>query len=786
MHRAAPLLGYAAQTMGARVLAFRALAALIGASAGVGLFAPRDAAAGVEAFRSQHFLPSSNGRASIAYDAVAGKLSHFYEHPYRFPSAGVESRNFAYDAYPGVRVGGTGTAGTWLSAVTPALVEYVHGTGIVHVKRSVAGLDLDEYHFTPIGLAEQAAFMLLKVTRTSGSGTVDSYALYNFHLGSGGPTPGADAEQASYSASRDAFYEYGPAGLTIAYGSIGASSRHASTPSGPFAALNAGQDLANNAGTSSATSDVAVGFQSALGDLAVGASAWSGWFVTTGLDSDAQPVVDRVRSFIGARSAETLFTDELAAWQSWRTPAPSGAAPLEAAAFDQAQAVLRMAQVRASGKPDGQILASIAPGQWNIAWVRDMAYATVALARLGHVEEAKRAIRFQLAASASKYQDYVGKPYAISVVRYFGNGDEESDTDANGPNIEFDGFGLFLWALAETAQAAKDPSFVAEVLPRSETEVGDVLVSLQETATGLVSKDSSIWEVHWNGKEEHFAYTSLTAAKGLCALASLVESSGGDASLAKTYRDAGKRARDAVLAYMRAPSGAIAQSAEALARGKDFLDAAAVEAVNLGLVHAHGKTATATLDAMRAALVPPSGRGFFRNQKGGWYDSQEWIFVDLRTAHAMDAAGSADAAPLLAWNVAQASENFGLFAELHDRVTADYRGEVPMVGFGAGAFALTLLDRGKAIDPACGDFPDAPPDAETDGGVPDASTTTPPDAKGGSDADAGIATNTDAPASSGCGCALPGRAASARAGLFAVGALGALAAIARRNKRRRP
>ena len=770
--------------MGARIVALRVVVAA--AAAGVGVFVPTTAVAGVEAFRSQRFLPSSNGRASIAYDSVAGKLTHFYEHPYRFPSAGVESRNFAYDAYPGVRVGGAGTAGTWLTTVTPSLVEYVRGTGVVHVKRSAAGLDLDEYHFAPIGLAEQAAFMILKVTRTSGSGAVDSYALYNFHLGSGSPAPGADGEQSSYSASRDAFYEYGPAGLTIAYGSIGASSRHASTPSGPFAALNAGQDLANNAGTSSATSDVAVGFQSSLGDLAVGASAWSGWYVTTGLDSDAQPVVDRVRTFIGARSAETVLNDEIAAWQSWRAPAPAGASTLEAAAFDQAQAVLRMAQVRATGKPDGQILASLAPGQWNIAWVRDMAYATVALARLGHVEEAKRAIRFQLAATAGHYQDYVGKPYAISVVRYFGNGDEESDSNADGPNVEFDGFGLFLWALAETAQAAKDPSFVTEVLPRSETEVGDVLVSLQEATTGLIAKDSSIWEVHWNGKEEHFAYTSITAAKGLCALASLVESSGGDATLAKTYRAAGKRARDAIVSYMRAPSGAIAQSAEALARGKDFLDAAAVEAMNLGLVHPQGKTAKATLDAMRAALVPPSGRGFFRNQKGGWYDSQEWIFVDLRTAHAMDAAGASDAAPLLAWNVAQASENFGLFAELHDRVTADYRGEVPMVGFGAGAYTLTLLDRGKAIDPACGDFPDAPTEPTNDGGVPDGGgTAVPPDASSPNGADPGGNGAAVPGDDSGCGCALPGHAASTRAGGVAVVALAALARIARRRRGRR-
>ena len=57
--------------------------------------------------------------------------------------------------------------------------------------------------------------------------------------------------------------------------------------------------------------------------------------------------------------------------------------------------------------------------------------------------------------------------------------------------------------------------------------------------------------------------------------------------------------------------------------------------------------------------------------------------------------------------MAQAAENFGLFAELHDRVTADYRGEVPMVGFGAGAYVLALLDRGKPVEAACGEYADA-------------------------------------------------------------------------------
>ena len=151
--------------------------------------------------------------------------------------------------------------------------------------------------------------------------------------------------------------------------------------------------------------------------------------------------------------------------------------------------MLRMAQVTASDASDGQILAAIAPGQWNITWVRDMAYATVALARTGHAAEAKRALAFQMGATAGGYQTYVGAPYQISVVRYYGNGTEWSDSNQNGPNIEFDGFGLFLWALDEYVERSKDTASLQAWWPIVKSKVADVLVSLQESS-GLIAADS--------------------------------------------------------------------------------------------------------------------------------------------------------------------------------------------------------------------------------------------------------------------------------------------------------
>src|SRR4051812_7937876 len=157
---------------------------------GLGLMLVATTAGAVAPHRPVRHLPSSNGRAAIAYDTQTGRLTQFLEHPYRYPAAGRETRNFAFDSYPGVRVGG---AGTWLTAVTPSLIEYLPGTGIIHVVRSYMNVRFDEYHFTPMSLGEHASLMLVEATRESGAATpVDVYALFNYHLGSGGPTPGAD------------------------------------------------------------------------------------------------------------------------------------------------------------------------------------------------------------------------------------------------------------------------------------------------------------------------------------------------------------------------------------------------------------------------------------------------------------------------------------------------------------------------------------------------------------------------------------------------------------------
>lgn len=668
--------------------------------------------------KSQTALPTANGFGTVVYDATKLRVTSFLEHAYRYPSEGRETRNFAFDAYPGIRVG---TTSAWLTTVAPRGVEYVPRTGIVHISRTFSGVEIDEYVYQPMGLAENVGVTLVKVKRVSGAGVVHIYELSNFHLGAG-QIPSTNGEGAQWNAARDCFYEYGGSGAAFAHGAIGGSSRHGMTPDNPFLALTGGQDLSNN-DTTTVTSDIVPGIQKTLGDLAVGATAWAGFYSVLSPDNDAQSAADRVRTWVANRAPEDLFAAEVSNWNAWLTPPPAGLSPTESALEQQSQVILRMAQVKEPGKPAGQVLASLAPGKWNIAWVRDMAYSVAALARSGHTAEAKAALAFQLGADSSRYETYVKKKYKISVVRYYGEGREETDFDANGPNIEFDGFGLFLWTLDEYLRTSNDRAWATTVWPTVRDEIADVLVSLQEP-TGLIAPDSSIWEVHWNGKQRRFAYTTITAANGLCSAARVAEKLG-DADAAAKYRAAGQKARDALLRELRTPTGVLGQSVEALAAGSKWLDAATVEAINFGLVHPHKATADATMKALRAGLVPASGRGLMRSNQGGYYDSQEWVFVDLRTAVALDyVRDKVGSRSFLDFNVAQATENYLMFAELHDATTADYAGEVPMVGFGAGAYELATLALGKAIEPTCGAFADEPdlplpaPLPTTDAGPP--------------------------------------------------------------------
>ncbi|HEY3355408.1 MAG TPA: glycoside hydrolase family 15 protein [Polyangia bacterium] len=651
---------------------------------------------------SWHTLVSSNGHGSVGYDTTAHKATALLEHLYKQWNGTAWTRDMLYDTYLGLRTGGTGT---WLNTVTPVREEYLEQTGVIHVVHRQGTLRVDSYYYAPFELGRPALVMLGQVTNEgSAPATASLYTIHNYHVGNttvADPVnPDATGERVQYVGA--SYVESGPGGMFL-YRPLGAATHHGATPNNPWQALQSAADLGDTA-DSGVGSDRVAGFQKDF-TLAAGQSGWFGVVAAFDRSGDQTQLTTDVENAYGAKDAQAALAEALAGWQAWRTAPPAGLSPQETWVWRQSEAILRQGQVREpTDLSYGQIVASLPPGQWNIAWARDMSYAIVALARTGHLPEAKAALEFMLKAASNKYQSYVGAPYQVSVCRYFGRGEEESDLNADGLNIELDGFGLFLWALAEYAAAGGDTGLLNTYWATIRDRVGNVLAGLTDATTGLVKADSSIWEVHWNGKQKRYTYTSLTAARGLCAAAGLARSRG-EPTVADAWETAAAGIRDALRTKSVDGAKALASSYEELTAGSGYRDVASVEAVNWLLFNPAGAVAGATLASFDAHLDVASGHGYFRNDDGGWYDSQEWVWADLRVAQARRLAGSAAAADrLVGWVGAQALANHGMIAELYHPSTGDYEGEVPMVGYGAGAYLMALLDRESppAALPVCG------------------------------------------------------------------------------------
>ncbi len=613
------------------------------------------AASAVLPHRSFDSLTTGNGLLHAVYDGAQGKLVTFNEHPYASPAPGVQTRNLAYDAYFGVRAAGQAA---WLPTRPIDSLEYVNQSHVARAVQSLGPLRAETHVFAPFGLSAPAVVLLLHATNASRSTVADAaaYALLNFHLGTGAPNPAADAERIDWDANTNSYAETGPSGLTLHYLPLGGAVVHSASPA-PLLATGAEGGEFTTVDSSGVLNDASAGFQWTFGAMAAGEERYVGVLITLGSAADG-------RAFLAGRDGAALLQSELAALEAWRTPPPAGLSAAELRVYRQSEVVLRLAQSREAAPSAGQIVAALPPGQWSISWVRDQAYAMQALARMGHAAEASAAVDFWLAGRVGGYKRFVGADYSVSVVRYYGDGEEWSDSNGDGPNIEFDGFGLA--ALAGRAAG------------RSELDQAAAPLLTLIDSTNLISADSSIWEHHWNGKQRHFAYTSIAAAAGLCAAGRSAE------ALAL---------RDALAQKLVLPTGGLAGDLEELQSQAPARDAATVEAINFGLIDPKGPLSLATL-AELSKLRTAAGVGFMRNDDGGGYDSEEWVFIDLRSSDAYRRAGRlADADQLLAWVTQQADANHGLHAELYDANAADYTGAIPMVGFGAGAYVLALWDR---------------------------------------------------------------------------------------------
>jgi hypothetical protein len=674
--------------------------------------------------RTWHFLTTGNGHGFQVYDESKHKITTFLEHPYRYiaPSTipalppeheGIGRRNLAFDVFFGVKGAG------WLSSDQGAEApEYVDQSNIIRVPATLGGTKAESYYFAPFGLERNVLVGLLHAP-----GASDGYALFNFHMGGGRLDPDANGESVRAAVGvPKAIVETGPGGGAMIYVPI-AGADHADC-AGVFDKGNGGQDLADK--SDCAGNDVTVGFQKKLG-----ADGWMGFaasYVENAADADAAAVA--INTWAAGRTADKVLADAKAEFEAWRKPPPDGVlcSDDEKKLWRQGEAVLRMGQVREADsaspiarKNHGMMLASLPVGEWHTGWVRDATYAVVALARMGHVEEARLALDFFLNAfqmnpgQKGKYRSLVhDADYRISVVRYYGTGEEEADTNQDGPNVETDGWGLVLWAARQYVEAAgadglawlDKPTFSGTVWETLNAGIAAPIEAQLEQPSSIMGADSSIWEVH-DAKKRHYGFTTLTAARGICDIAGIAKKAN-KSELAK-YQGLAKNIRDGFTASFIDPQGALAGSIEGLSQGK-YVDGAVAEAFNWNILQDWtGDTAKATLNLL-GKLKVDSG-GFKRNDDGlSSYDNNEWILVDLRIANALRRAGrGSEGDAIVAHVVSKAAANFYLVPELYNDTagagaTGDYTGSIPMVGYGGGAFAITMLDRSGITEPNdCGD-----------------------------------------------------------------------------------
>jgi GH15 family glucan-1,4-alpha-glucosidase len=239
---------------------------------------------------------------------------------------------------------------------------------------------------------------------------------------------------------------------------------------------------------------------------------------------------------------------------------------------------------------------------------------------------AKFGLDFFLNADAGKYGSYLNDvSYRISTVRYFGDGEEEADySGAPTRNIEIDGWGLFLWAARQYVDASMDAAWLSAMTKKGDSVydairegVAEPLVKNLES-TGMAIADASIWEVHW-GNRQHFLYTTATAARGLCDMATLARRAGRPDDIER-YKTYAKKASEAIKTHFIDSNRVLAGSLERLAPGQNYRDGATVETITWNRVAPDHAISKATL---RDELCrrPPAATSASRIERS--YDTDE-------------------------------------------------------------------------------------------------------------------------------------------------------------------
>ena len=452
-----------------------------------------------------------------------------------------------------------------------------------------------------------------------------------------------------------------------------------------------------------------------VGQPLAASSAWA--LISLEKESDAGAAIREFLSWRAGLSARQLVDRELAQFEQWRaTPPVSFRNEKERHLWRQSETMLRIAQSREPNRADrhgnGLIVAAL-PDVFSTPWVRDMAWSTVALARMGHQAEARAALLayFNARPTGKMRGEVNSADYQISVVRYWGDGAEEPFfTQEGSTNIEFDDWGEALWVLGEYLEKYDDPGLLKEPTYRGplyesarDFIVKPLMANTEKYGGGLiVAKDTSIWEERQKDAK-HFAFSTAMAIVGLREFAAVAKRAGDEAARKKALDDAALLQKGFNAAFVR--DGKLRGTLEPGI--KNDIDGALLPIINFGIVQDPALVRD-TVERMELLKVASGGyrrvRGTYTDPKiyEYWYEQEEFLFVDLALAELDRRLGrTAEADAMLARIVTKAAADHNIIPEMYVAVPCelfpgkigDPTGAMPMVGYGAGAYVLHLLER---------------------------------------------------------------------------------------------
>jgi GH15 family glucan-1,4-alpha-glucosidase len=415
---------------------------------------------------------------------------------------------------------------------------------------------------------------------------------------------------------------------------------------------------------------------------------------------------------------EALAQRELEEVERWRAkPWVKFTSNNERHLWRQSEIFLRMAQSREPNRPgrysNGLIVAALPDGSWFMPWARDMGYAAMALLRMGHRDEARSAILayFNARPTGKMKEETGGATYQVSVVRYFGDGSEEPFfTNEGSTNIEFDNWGQVLWLLAEYLKYYDDPALLRESTYRGplyecarDYIAKPLLANTEKYGDGLIiAADTSIWEERQKDKK-HFAYSTAMAVVGLRDFAEVARRAGDERTRADLLEKAALLEKGFNVAFVRGGTlhGTLEEGV------KNDIDGALLVVINFGLVK-DPAVVQSTVDRMELLKVASGGYRRVRCTYTDpsiyeyWYEREEFLFVNFMLAEVHRTMGRNDeAAAILKRMVNKSALDHNIVPEMYVAVDCklfhgaigDPTGATPMVGYGAGAYILHLLQR---------------------------------------------------------------------------------------------